>query len=164
MDRKQQLLIRNIVAGAVLLALIVVVAVWAGLFEGAESDDAQIRALIERARDEINDHDYDDFLKLCNLTPAEREAWKSAIDGQPLSNFVVVDTLEPRGFISVPAGASEYQIEVNAISHLEVPFKGSLQADSINGTFYFVKVEGRWRIDLDKSAATLPYIPKPKRP
>lgn len=163
MDRKQQLLIRNIVAGILLLVVLLVLASWAGLFESAGSDDAQIRELMEKAREEVNDHDYDDFLKLCDLTDERREAWLFEIRAQPMSNFVVVDTLAPKGFIAVPSGASEYSVDVHTVSGVDVPFRGRVGTDSINGTMYFVKKNDRWYIDLEKSASTFPYVPRPKQ-
>lgn len=163
MDRKQQLLIRNIAAGVLLLVILLLVASWAGLFTTAGSDEDQIRELMDKARDEINDHDYDDFLKLCDLTDERREAWLFEIRAQPMSNFVVVDTLAPKGFISVPTGATEYSVDVHTVSGVDVPLRGRVGTDSINGTMHFVKKGDRWFIDLDKSASTFPYVPRPKR-
>lgn len=161
MDRKKQLLVRNILGGAGLAILLLLVLGWCGVFEGAQSDEAQIRGLIEQARQEVNDHDWDDFLRLCNLNDADRNAWRNAIPKQ--ANFVVVDTLVPKGFISVPAGSTEYQVEVNAVARMSVMGR-SVQADTVDGTMYFVKVDGRWKIDLDRSSSTFPYIPKPNKP
>jgi hypothetical protein len=160
MDQRQKLLIRNIAAGAVLVILIVLLLAWAGVFEGSESDEAQIRALMEQARDEINDHDWDDFLDLCNLEQQRREKWRASIPRQ--AAVVNIDSLQPTELLSVPAGAVEAEVSVNVIASLRNPLSGkSLQTDSMNGTIFCVKVDGRWRIDLDRSAATFPYIPKP---
>lgn len=160
MDRKHILLIRNIAAGIVLLIFLLLIAVWLGVFEGEQSEEAQIRELMDRARDEINDHDWDDFLLLCDLDETERAAWLAAIPRQ--ADFVVVDTLEPLEFISVPPGSHEYVMNVNALAHLQAPIIGNIRADSVNGTLHFVKIGDRWRIDLNRSASTFPYIPKPK--
>lgn len=161
MDRKKQLLVRNILGGVGLAIVLVLILGWCGVFESAQSDEAQIRGLIEQARQEVNDHDWDDFLRLCNLNDADRQAWRDAIPKQ--ANFVVVDTLVPKGFISVPVGATEYEVEVNAVARMSVMGR-SIQADTVDGTMYFVKVDGRWKIDLDRSSSTFPYIPKPNKP
>jgi hypothetical protein len=144
----------------VLVILLVVMLAWLGVFEGAESDEAQVRALMEQARDEINDHDWDDFLDLCNLDQPRREAWRASIPRQ--AAVVNIDSLQPTEMLSVPPGAAEVEVGVNVIASLRNPLSGkSLQTDSMNGTIYCVKVDGRWRIDLDRSAATFPYVPKP---
>ncbi len=160
MEQRQKLLIRNIAAGAVLVILLVFVLAWLGVFESAGSDEAQVRDLMEQARAEINDHDWDDFLDLCNLDQQRREAWRAAIPRQ--AAVVHLDSLQPTELLSVPPGATEVEVDVNVIASLRNPLSGkSLQTDSMNGTIFCVKVDGRWRIDLDRSAATFPYIPKP---
>lgn len=160
MDRKQQLLLRNVIGGVGLLVILALVLAWCGVFEGAESDEAQIRALIDQSKEEINDHDWDDFLRLCHLNDADRQAWRDGIPRQ--ANFVIIDSLVPKGLISVPAGSTEYEVNVHAVAHMSVMGR-SVQADAVDGTMFFVKVDGRWKIDLDRSSSTFPYIPKPNK-
>lgn len=160
MDQRQFRLVRNILGGVGLLVLLLLVLVWLGVFEGEQSDEAQIRELIDRAKQEINSHNWEDFLRLCDLTEEERQRWLAAIPRQ--AEYVVLETLLPTGFIGVPAGATEYEQEVHTLAHLRVPVVGRrLQGDSVQGTMFFVKVNDRWRIDLDRSASTFPYLPKP---
>ena len=161
MDKKQKLLIRNIVAGTVLLILIVCVLWWLGVFEGEQSDEAQSRALVERSKDETNDHDWDDLFALTDMSEEDKQAWEETVPQQ--ANFVVIDSITPNGFISVPAGATTYELEVTVVAHMQVPIAGNIRADSVKGTLYFVKKKDRWFIDWTKSAPTFPYIPsKPK--
>jgi len=130
------------------------------VFEGAQSEEAQVRALIDRARDEFNDHDWNDFLALCDLTAEEREAWRQAIPRQ--ASLASIESLQPLALLSVPPGATEYEVDVNVIASLNNPLTGkSLQSESMNGRLYLVKVDGRWRIDLDRSAPSFPYVPRP---
>jgi hypothetical protein len=160
MDQRQSRLIRNILGGVGLLVLLIFVLMWLGVFEGKHSDEAQIRDLIDRAKLEINEHNWEDFLRLCDLTEQQRQDWLAAIPRQ--ANYVVLETLLPTGLISVPAGATEYEQEVHTLAHLRVPVVGTrLQGDSVRGTMFFVKVDERWRIDLDRSATTFPYLPRP---
>lgn len=161
MDPKQKLLIRNILAGTVLLILIVLVLAWLGVFEGEQSDEAQVRALIERSREETNDHDWDDLFDLTDMSEEDKQAWIKSVPQQ--ANFVVLDSITPDGFIGVPEGATSYEQDVTVVAHLEVPIAGNIQADSVKGTLYFVKKKDRWFIDWNKSAPTFPYIPSPKR-
>jgi hypothetical protein len=160
MDKRRQLMIRNILGLMVLAAMLLVVLAWLGVFEGRHSDEAQIRELMERAQREFNNHNWDNLLLLCHLTPQERDAWRAAIP--EAANRVVLETFEPMGFISVPADAAEYQQEVLIVGRVNVPLVGSrIPAETVRGTMNFVRVDGRWRIDINRSAATFPYVPRP---
>lgn len=161
MDTRQKRLVRNIVSGAILLCLLLFVLAYCGVFEGAQSDEAQIRALLERSRDEMNDHDWDDFFDLCDLTGPEKRAWEEAVPRQ--ANLVVIDAINPQEMISVPAGAGEYELNVTVIGHLDVMGR-NVQGDVARGTLYFVKKDGRWYIDVNRSAPTFPYVPRPNLP
>ena len=164
MDQKQKLLIRNIAGGVILLTLLLFVLAYCGVFEGAQSDEAQIRALMERAQEEINDHDWEDLFDLTDMTEGEKQAWINAVPRQ--AQLVQVDAVNPKGLVSVPVGATDYEQEVSVLAHLEAPVVGSVgpQIDAVDGTLYFVKKDGRWFIDWKKSAPTFPYIPQPKMP
>lgn len=164
MDQKQKLLIRNIVGVVILLTLVLFVLAYCGVFEGEQSDEAQIRALMERAQEEINDHDWDDLFELTDLTEQEKQAWIKAVPRQ--ADLVQIDAVNPKGLITVPAGSTEHEQEVSVVAHLEAPVVGSVgpQIDAVEGTLYFVKKDGRWYIDWEKSAPTFPYIPKPTMP
>jgi hypothetical protein len=163
MDAKQKLLVRNIVGGIILLVLVVLVLAYCGVFEGKQSDEAQVRALLERSRDEINDHDWDDLFNLCDLTEPEKQAWIDAVPNQ--ARLVQVDSIQPQGMISVPTGATDYEIDVTVIAHLEAPIVGKIgnQMDSVSCHMRFVKKHDRWFIDPNNS--TFPaYVNKPKMP
>jgi hypothetical protein len=158
MQRRTQLLIRNIAGGVGLLALLLVALVYFGVFESAQSDEAQIRSLIDNARTEINDHNWDRVLRLCDLTPEQRTAYREAIPRQ--ANFVHITAITPEGFISVPEGATEYSIDVLVIGHMEILGR-EVQRQRTNGTMYFVKRAETWLIDLDRTSATFPFVPRP---
>jgi hypothetical protein len=164
MDQKQKLLIRNIAGVVILLTLLLFVLAYCGVFEGDQSDEAQIRALIDRSRDEVNDHDWPRLFDLCDLTPDEKQAWINAVPNQ--AELVHIDSITPRGFISVPEGAVEYELEVSVLAHLEAPIVGRVgpQIESVSGTLFFIKKGDRWFIDWNRSAPTFPYIPRPKLP
>jgi hypothetical protein len=160
LDTRQKLLVRNIVAGSILVVIVVLALAWLGVFEGAQSDEAQVRELIQRAGEELDDHDWDDFFDLCDLTDERRAAWQAAIPRQ--ASLISIDSLQPTQLLHVAEGAVEHSVDVNVIASLRNPLSGkSLQTDSVNGTIFVVKVGGRWRIDLDRSAPTFPYVPKP---
>ena len=80
------------------------------------------------------------------------------------AQLVDIDNLAYRGFLSVPDGATEYVIAVTVLAHLEAPDVGRVgpQLDTVDGRLYFVKKDGRWLIDINRSADTFPYVPKPK--
>ena len=104
MDQKQKLLIRNIVGVVILLTLTLFVLAYCGVFEGEQSDEAQIRALIDRSQDEINDHDWDDLFDLTDLTEPEKQAWIAAVPRQ--AQLVQIDAINPKGLLAVPAGSA----------------------------------------------------------
>jgi hypothetical protein len=104
MERRTQLLIRNIAGGVGLLVLLLIALAYFGVFESPQSDEAQIRGLIDASRNEINDHNWDRLLRLCDLTEEQRTQYRDAIPRQ--ANFVHITTIQPEGFISVPAGAT----------------------------------------------------------
>jgi hypothetical protein len=159
LDAKQKRLVRNIVSGTILLILLLFVLAYCGVFEGAQSDEAQIRELIDRSRQEVSDHDWDDLFDLCDLPQEERQAW---LDAKPeLAEYVQIDSITPKSFISVPAGATEFELEVTVIAHLEKIGISGPQLDGVEGTMWFVKKNDRWFIDLNRS--DFPYITKPKK-
>jgi len=158
--RQRNLLIRNAIGGAVLLVLAILAMAWLGVFEGEQSDDARVRRLMQAIQSEINDHDWDDFFLMCDLTAEETEQWRAAVPAQ--AAMVRIDTMQPKGLISVPRGATEYAFDVHVIAHLEVPIAGTLRADTLDGTLYMVKIGETWKLDLKRSATTFPYIPAPR--
>jgi hypothetical protein len=158
MDAKQKRLLRNIVSGTVLLILLLFTLAYCGVFEGAQSDEAQIRELIDRSKEEINDHDWDDLFDLCNMPQERREAWLK--EKPDLAEYLQIDTITHKGFISVPAGTDEFELEVSVVAHLEKVGISGPRLDAVEGTIMFVKTNGRWFIDLDRSK--FPYLNKPK--
>ena len=163
MDDKQKRLVRNIASGIVLCVLVLFVLAYCGVFEGAQSDEAQIRALLERSREEINDHDWDDLFDLCDLTEPEKQAWIKSVPNQ--AKLVQIDSMQPSGIISVPPGATEYELDVTVIAHLEAPVVGKIGngMDSVSCHIRFVKKNNRWYIDADNSDFPT-YVQKPKIP
>ena len=164
MDQKQKLLIRNIIGAVVLLALVLFVLAYCGVFEGEQSDEAQVRALIERAQDEINDHNWPALFDLTDLNEQEKAAWIEAVPDR--AELVKIDAITPKGLIAVPAGETEYEIDIRVLAHMEAPLVGRVgpQLDAVDGTLYFVKKNDRWYIDWDRSAPTFPYMPRPTLP
>ncbi|MBZ0135825.1 MAG: hypothetical protein K8I27_05590 [Planctomycetes bacterium] len=163
MDQKQKLLIRNIAGGVILLALVLFGLAYCGVFEGEQSDEAQIRALIERAQEEFNDNDYDGLFSLCDLTAPEKEAWINSVP--KMADNVQIDVINPRELIVVPGGATEYQVEVSVIAHMEragISFGGQL--DAVTCTLAFVRKNERWYIDLNKSTFPPGYVQRPTLP
>jgi len=158
MERRRQLIIRNIVGGAGLLVLIVLVLAYCGVFEGSQSDEAQVRRLIDDSQTQINDHNWDRLLRLCDLTPERREQWRESIPRQ--ANFVRVTAIQPEGFISVPEGSTEYSINVVVIAHMQILGR-EVQHQRANGTMFFVKRGDAWLIDLERTAPTFPHMPVP---
>ena len=161
MDDKQKRKVRNIVSGIILLVLIVFVLAYCGVFEGKQSDEAQIRDLLERSKEEVSDHDWDDLFSLGDMDEQEKQAWIDVVPQQ--AEYVVIDSISPREMISVSEGATEYSVDVSVVAHLgKLGFTGP-QMDSVAGTVYFFKKGDRWYIDFDKSGSTFPYVPKPKK-
>lgn len=161
MDQKQKLLVRNIIGVVILLVLLLFVLAYCGVFEGEQSDEAQIRSLMERAQEEINDHDWDDLFDLTDMTEAEKQAWEQSLPQQ--AGYVQVDSITPRGLITVPAGSTEYELDVAVVAHLEKLGISGPQFDAVECTLFFVKKDGRWYIDMDRS--TFPgYVTRPKVP
>jgi hypothetical protein len=158
MDKRKQLLIRNIIGGVGLLALLVVVLAFFGVFESKESDEAQVRQLISDAQHEVNNHNWERLLRLTNLTPEERRQYLDAIPRQ--ANFIRVTTIQPESFINVPSGATEYSVDVLVIAHLEVLGRQS-ERQRNDGTMHFVKQDGVWLIDLRRTAPAIPHLPAP---
>lgn len=168
MDRPQRnILIRNLVGGLGLVLIAVFILAFFGAFEGEQTNEAQVRALMEGTQEAINDHDWDELLALSDSTPEEADIWKRSIPKE--AQYVVVDTITPKGFISVPDNATEYVLEVSAIARYEAA-GGVVSSRPVNaeGKLYFVKVvvadKTTWRLDLRRSAKTFPYLPNPKLP
>jgi len=148
--------IRNLIGGAILLVLFILFLAWLGAFEGKESDEQKIRALNDQLRQEISDHDWEDVIALSNLSADQRSAYKESIPRQ--ANLVIIDAINPIGLVSVPEGATEYQLDVQVLAHLAL---GGVRVDAPSGTIFYVKEGGHWKIDLRRSAATFPGVPVP---
>lgn len=162
MDDKQKRFVRNIVAGIVLVCLLLFVAAYFGLFEGAQSDEAQIRALIERGSDEVSDHDWEDLFALCDLTPAEKQAWLDAVPAQ--AEYVSITSATPSGLINVPEGATEYELDVSIVAQYGALGLGP-QLDTTKVHLVFVKKNNRWYFDINNPKTNFgPYVNKPKMP
>jgi len=163
---QRNVLIRNIVGGVGLVVIAVFIMAFFGVFEGDQSNEAQIRALMEGVQEEINDHDWDALLSLTDATPEEADIWKRSIPKE--AKFVVVDTMTPKGFITVPDSANEHVVEVTVIARYEAAGVISSRPAQADGKLYFVKliVAGKetWKLDIKKSAPTFPYLPNPKLP
>ncbi len=142
-----------------MLVLVVTVLIWLGVFEGELSDDAQIRRLIDDSKTNVNDHDWSDLFAQCDMTAAERDKWEKAVPQQ--ARFVELETLNTTGFISVPTLATEYSVEVHYVSTYNV-LGNTMQGKSGTAVFYFVKRDGRWWIDMDETAKSVPHFTPPK--
>lgn len=150
---------RMIALVVVLLAILIGIFVWLGGLDSAGSDEDQIRDLISATKDEINDHDWDDLMRLTNVPSGEHEAWKKQI---PMTaNFVTIDAIRPKEYVDVPSGATEYSLQVTVVAHADIPGTKSMNLNNVEGTIYFVKVEDVWRIDMNRSVTTFPYLPSP---
>ncbi|MDC1143193.1 hypothetical protein OAU50_08895 [Planctomycetota bacterium] len=158
MASDKSILIRNIVGVVVLVGVLITALIWLGVFEGDQSDDAQVRALIENSQTHLNDHDWSDFFAQCDMTSAEREKWENWVPRQ--ANFLVLDSLNPVGFISVPEGATTYEIEVHYVAHMNLMGR-KLQAQQGKSVFHFTKRDGRWWINMDETAKTIPHMKPP---
>ncbi len=165
--QQRNVLIRNVVGGVGLVIVALFVLAFFGAFEGDQSNEAQIRKLIEGVKEEINDHDWDALLALTDSTPEEADIWKRSMPRE--ASYVVLDTLTPRNFLTVPDNATEFMVEVTVIARYEAP--GGIVSSrpaSVDGKLYFVKVKisdrTAWRLDLRRSAKTFPYVPNPKLP
>jgi hypothetical protein len=147
LDQKQ---IRNIVAGCVLLLLVILVMWWFGVFEAKGSDEDQIRRVTEKARIEFNDHDWPDVLQFCWVepdTPQRREQWVKSVPN--IARGLKIVTILPDQRLNVPVGATEYEVQVSIIAQ---PIIGGTRYDVPKGTIYYVKKNGVWLIDLERSA------------
>lgn len=162
MDQKQKTLIRNIVGGVVLLTLVLFILAYCGVFEGEQSDEAQVRALIERAQDEFNDEDWDDLFDLCDLTEAEKQAWIDSVPDN--ARNVEIEAVTPRELIVVPTGSTTYELQVSVVGRFAPGgVRVGPQLDAVTCTLAFVKKDGRWYIDVNKS--TFPgYVNPPRLP
>lgn len=162
MDKRQQLLIRNVVAGLLLLVFLFLALMWLGVFEGEESDEAQIRELISTAQDNINEKEWDDLFRLGDMTPQRAREWEDSLPR--LANVVKIHDIRPKQFIDVPAGATEYDVVVVVTAMLDPPMNvpGVSGTREVNeGTMYFVKVDDEWKIDFDRSTGTFPHVSAP---
>lgn len=167
MDRPQRnILIRNLVGGLGLVLIAVFILAFFGAFEGEQTNEAQVRALMEGTQEAINDHDWDELLALSDSTPEEADIWRRSIPKQ--ADVVVVDALTPKGFLTVPDNATEFVVDVTAIARMELATVAVGRPVQTEGKLYFVKVSvaGKdvWKLDLKRSAPTFPYLPNPKLP
>ncbi len=155
--------IRNLIALGVLLVLACVVGWWVGIFDAKGSDEDQIRRLTENARTEFNDHDWEDALQYCWVEPNTRERrqqWIKSIPNQ--ANAINLDSILPTVPLSVPVGANEYVIEVSIIAHGQVAFFSGGRINVPKGTIFYVRKNGLWLIDLERSAPTFGVpVPRP---
>lgn len=163
---QKNILIRNIVGGVGLIVIAVFVMAFFGVFESDQSNEAQIRAVIEGVKEEINDHDWEALLALSDSTPEEADIWRRSIPKQ--ADVVVVDSLTPKSFLTVPDNATEFVVDVTAIARMELATVAVGRPVQTEGKLYFVKVSvaGKdvWKLDLKRSAPTFPYLPNPKLP
>lgn len=151
---------RNWVAGAVLLALVILVMWFFGVFEAKGSDEDQIRRLTENARLEFNSHDWDDVLQYCYVdpdTPQRRRQWVQSVPRQ--ANGIRIMSILPNRPLNVPVGATTYEIEVSVVAQ---PIIGATRIDVPKGKLHYVKKDGVWLIDLEKSAPNF-GVPVPPR-
>ncbi|MCB9894742.1 MAG: hypothetical protein H6839_09850 [Planctomycetes bacterium] len=163
MDDKQKRKVRNIVSGIVLSVLVLLVLAYCGVFEGAQSDEAQVRSLLEHSREEINDKDWQDLFDLCDLTEAEKQAWIEAVPAQ--ADIVQLDSVAAAEIISIPDGATEYELDVTVTGHIGKLFVKGPQLNSVSCHVCFVKKNGRWYIDINNPKANFgPYVQKPTMP
>lgn len=164
--QQRNVLIRNIVGAVGLLVIAIFLLAFFGAFEGDQSNEAQIRAVIEGVQEEINDHDWEDLLAYSDATPAEADIWRASIPRE--AQYVVIDAITPKAFLSVPDTATEHVVEVTVIARYEAAGIVSSRPAQADGKLYFVKVTiaGRqtWKLDLKRSAPTFPYLPNPKLP
>ncbi|MHC4841158.1 MAG: hypothetical protein ACYTDT_09420 [Planctomycetota bacterium] len=158
MATEKSILIRNIIGVVVLISILFTVLIWLGVFEGKMSDDAQVRALIDNSKTYINEHDWGDLFAQCDMTSEERQKWEDSVPRQ--ANFLVMESLNPAGFISVPPGSTTYQIEVHYVARMDV-LGNRIQAQQGKSIMHFVKRDGRWWINMDETAKTLPHITPP---
>lgn len=161
--RERNVFIRNVVGGVGLMLIVALVMAYCGVFEGKGSEEDQVRKLMERCQDEINEHDWDDLLRLCDLTPEETDLWQRSIP-KAQADMLVIEAVTPKGLINVPGGATEYELTVSVLARLDLPLAGGLRAQTFEGKMYFVKVNGVWMLDLWKTAPTFPHITVPRRP
>jgi hypothetical protein len=157
LDQRQ---VRNIVAGGVLLLLVILVMWWFGVFEAKGSDEDQIRKVTEAAREEFNDHDWDDVLQYCYVepdTPQRRKQWVDSVPRQ--ANGIRIMSIMHTQPLSVPVGAVTYESEISIVAQ---PIIGATRIEVPKGKLYYVKKNGVWLIDLEKSAPNF-GVPVPPR-
>ena len=157
LDQRQ---VRNIIAGGVLLLLVILVMWWFGVFEAKGSDEDQIRRVTEAAREEFNDHDWDDLLQYCYVepdTPQRRKQWVDSVPRQ--ANGIRIMSILPTQPLSVPVGATSYEVEVSIVAQ---PIIGATRIEVPKGKLYYVKKNNVWLIDLERSAPNF-GVPIPAR-
>jgi hypothetical protein len=157
LEQKQ---IRNIIAGGVLLLLVILVMWWFGVFEAKGSDEDQVRRVTERAQGEFNDHDWDDLLQYCWVdpdTPQRRKQWVDSVPRQ--ANAIKIASFLHTQPLSVPVGAMEYQSQVSVVAQ---PIIGATRIEVPKGTIYYVKKNGVWLIDIERSAPTFGVAVPPR--
>jgi hypothetical protein len=162
MDDKQKRKVRNIVSGTILCVLVLFVMAYCGVFEGKQSDEAQIRSLVERSSEEVSSHDWSDLFDLCDLTPEEKQIWIDAVPSQ--AEYVNIISAEPAGLVSVPEGATEYELDVTIVAQYGAMGIGP-QLDGISTHICFIKKNERWYIDINNPKTDFgAYVKKPSMP
>lgn len=157
LDQRQ---VRNIIAGSVLLLLVILVMWWFGVFEAKGSDEDQIRRVTEAAREEFNDHDWDDILQYCYVepdTPQRRKQWVDSVPRQ--ANGIRIMSILPTQPLNVPVGATTYEVEISIVAQ---PIIGATRIEVPKGKLYYVKKNNVWLIDLERSAPNF-GVPVPPR-
>ncbi|MBX3473614.1 MAG: hypothetical protein KF754_04465 [Planctomycetes bacterium] len=164
--QQRNVLVRNLVGGIGLVVLALFLMTFFGVFDGEQSNEAQVRKLMESIQDEINDHDWHDLVALSDATPEEADIWLRSVPKQ--AQYVVIDTITPKTFLNVPDTAREFVVEVTVLARYEAAGMVSSRPIQADGKLYFVKlnIEGKeaWRLDLKRSAPSFPYLPNPKLP
>jgi hypothetical protein len=151
---------RPFIGLGVLVVLVLAVFWWLGAFTPEETDAGQINKLNERFVEETNDHDWDGLLNLCWFEyPERRKEWLEGIPGA--ANAVRIEAMNYNRGFSVPAGATEFELEVNIVARIG-PWNTTHNRDSRTGVVRYKKIDGRWLIDIDKSAPGF-VIPIPAR-
>lgn len=152
--------IRLLAGLGVLLVLIGGILWWRGMFTPADSDEGQIRRLTMLFKDRVNAHNWRGVCELCNLTQQRADQWVKSVEVGPANALVVDDVQLPAGF-TVATGATELELPVTVFARLQAGPFSITDSRPRTGTVYYVKVAGRWYVDVERSAPAF-SIPVPR--
>ncbi|MCC6574349.1 MAG: hypothetical protein IT462_11215 [Planctomycetes bacterium] len=135
---------------------------WRGVFTPPDSEEGLIRRLTLTFKERVSAHDWPGVAELCDMTPQRAEQWIKSVQVGPANAIVVDDVQFPVGF-AVPTDAQSYELQVTVFAHGQAGPFSFTDSRPRTGIVNYVRVNGKWRVDIEKSAAAFGVPIPPKR-